>query len=83
MTDTKMIPLHSILRLVEYLEHDEGKHWEAMRAAGEDALNHIFNDVTAVSDWLSTQLLPAAAGGRVADGDFAEFWAERDAAKRH
>jgi hypothetical protein len=100
MTDTK-IPLQEILNLVEYLEHDEGRHCDAMRRRGEDTKNHIFNAVAAVSGWLETQpgmptaaereqtrLAPlveafAAGGVRVADGDFAEFWAEQDAAKRH
>jgi hypothetical protein len=95
------VPLQAILKLVSYLEHDEGKHWEAMRDRGEDTSRHIFNDVKAVSDWLEMQpgiptaaereqqrLAPlmeafAAAGVRVADGDFADFWDEQEKARRH
>jgi hypothetical protein len=100
MTDTK-IPLQEILNLVEYLEHDEGRHHDAMHHRGEDTSHHIFNAVTTVATWLQTQpgiptaaererqrLAPlleafAAAGVRVADGDFREFWDAQDAPKRH
>jgi hypothetical protein len=56
------VPLQAILKLVAYLETDEGKHWEAMRERGEDTSRHIFHDVKAVSDWLDMQpgVTPAA-----------------------
>jgi hypothetical protein len=100
MTKSK-IPLQAILRLVAYLEIDEGKHHDAMCHRGADTSNHIFNDVKSVATWLETQpgmttavereqqrLAPlvdafAAAGARVADGDFADFWAEQDKARSH
>jgi hypothetical protein len=101
MKRTNKIPLQAILKLVAYLECDEGKHWEGMHRAGENTSNHIFNSVKAVSDWLDTQpgmttaaereqerLAPiadafAAAGIRVADGDFADFWDSGHAKRRH
>jgi hypothetical protein len=89
--------MQAILRLVSYLEHDEEKHWEAMRDRGEDTSGHIFNSVKTVSDWLDTlpgvppafereraraDLMETLAGLYV-DGDFADFWAEQEKARRH
>jgi hypothetical protein len=59
MTD---VPVKAILRLVQYLEADERKHFEAKWESGEDISNHIFNYVRAVSDWLDGQPgIPTAA----------------------
>jgi hypothetical protein len=35
------IPLGAIIKLVEYLEHDERKHFEGMQHDGEDVSGHI------------------------------------------
>jgi hypothetical protein len=86
----KTVPLKAILALVQYLEVDEGKHFERMSYAGEDTSNHVFNNIRIVSDWLDQQpripnaaererrrLAPideAFAKQGVATGDFADLW---------
>jgi hypothetical protein len=56
------VPVKAILRLVQYLETDERKHFEVQWGSGEDTSNHIFNYVKAVSDWLDNQPgIPTAA----------------------
>ena len=56
------IPVKAILTLVQYLETDERKHFEAKWESGEDTSNHIFNYVRTVSDWLDGQPgIPTAA----------------------
>ena len=57
MSDTK-IPLQAIGKLIEYMEHDERKHYEQMKYDGEDTSNHIYNSVKAVTDWLDAQGIP-------------------------
>jgi hypothetical protein len=59
---SKDIPLQAILKLVSYLEVDEGKHFDWKCAAGADTSDHIFHSVKVVSDWLDTQPgVPSAA----------------------
>jgi hypothetical protein len=55
MINDNIPPLQAILKLVEYLESDEAKHYACKLADGEDTSRHIFNDVKVVSDWLDTQ----------------------------
>ena len=82
----------AILKLVVYLESNEGK-------TAVTALKMWFDESAPVGRaWLEKQpgvpstaqqrLAPlveafAAAGVHVAEGDFADFWAAQDAAKRH
>jgi hypothetical protein len=49
------IPFEAIVKLVEYMEHDERKHCEDMQHDGEDVSDHIYLSVRAVTDWLAVQ----------------------------
>jgi hypothetical protein len=49
------IPFEAIVELVEYLEHDERRHFEDMQHDGEDVSGHIHLSVRAVTDWLADQ----------------------------
>lgn len=53
-------PINSIVRIVEYLWHEEKVHFEATDIFDEYSLNlpieiypHIFNDLKIVQRWLS------------------------------
>lgn len=48
------VPVSAILALVQYLECDERKHFEARWSHGEDVSKHIYSSVKLVSDWLDT-----------------------------
>ena len=48
-------PLDAMMKLVAYLEVDEGKHFEEMQANAEDVSRHIYPSVRVVSDSLGTQ----------------------------
>jgi hypothetical protein len=48
------VPINAILALVQYLETDERKHFEARWSAGEDVSRHIYHSIKLVSDWLDT-----------------------------
>jgi hypothetical protein len=49
------IPFEAIVKLVEYMEHDEREHCEDMQHNGEDVSNHIYLSIRAVTDWLTGQ----------------------------
>jgi hypothetical protein len=49
------IPFQAIVKLVEYLEHDERKHFNDMQDDGEDTAGHIYHSVKVVADWLGAQ----------------------------
>jgi hypothetical protein len=53
--DIGEIPLHAVVKLIEYLEHDEREHFEEMQHDGEDVSKHIYLSVKAVTDWLAGQ----------------------------
>jgi hypothetical protein len=46
-------PVDAIVKIVEYMEHDERKHFRSMEEDGEDTSGHIFYSVQAVADWLA------------------------------
>jgi hypothetical protein len=49
------IPFDAIVKLIEYMEHDEREHFEEMLDNGEDVTDpgHIYLSVKAVTDWLA------------------------------
>lgn len=49
------IPFGAIVKLVEYLEHDEREHFEGMQYDGDDVSDHIYLSVKTVTDWLAGQ----------------------------
>jgi hypothetical protein len=49
------IPFEAIVKLVEYMEHDEREHCEDMQHDGEDVSDHIYLSIRVVTDWLTGQ----------------------------
>jgi hypothetical protein len=49
------IPFGAIVKLVEYLEHDERRHFEDIQHDGEDVSGPIYLSVATVTDWLAGQ----------------------------
>ena len=45
--------LDLIAKIVTYLYHDERKHYE--ETASQERKNHIYKDVKAIDQWLSSQ----------------------------
>jgi hypothetical protein len=53
MTSKKKSPTADLVKLVEYMEDDEAKHFDQMTLNGEDTSDHIYHSVRAVRDWLN------------------------------
>ena len=45
--------LDLIAKIVTYLYHDERKHYE--ETASQERKNHIYKDIKAIDQWLSSQ----------------------------
>jgi hypothetical protein len=48
------VPVSAILALVQHLERDERKDFEAQWSRGEDVSRHVYCSIKLVSDWLDT-----------------------------
>ena len=53
MAKQAKVPIKALVKIVEYMEDDEQKHYEEME--GEDRSDHIYLSVRAVAKWLRDQ----------------------------
>jgi hypothetical protein len=75
MINDNIPPLQAILKLVEYLESDEAKHYACKLADGEDTSRHIFNDVkSSRTGWTPSRDYPGCSARAAALGtDYGSF----------
>jgi hypothetical protein len=82
MTSKKKSPTADLVKLVEYMERDEGKHIVEMDMNGEDTSNHIYHSVRAVKDWLTANGIPTMQSEYPREQDWEEILAREADAER-
>ena len=51
-----LIPIHEIQNVINYLYEDELKHYEEAKAENGEDVEHIFNSIDVVDEWLKGEL---------------------------
>jgi hypothetical protein len=80
MTSKKKSPTADLVKLVEYMEDDEAKHFDQMTLNGEDTSDHIYHSVRAVRDWLNANGVQTRPAWWRLSADAAESARERASA---